>query len=297
MSGVQGIPPTWGAAGRLGSPLRHPQPICRRSGHFSVVKRCWERSTGTFYTAELVKTQRRRSSRRRPERAQVERGSPSSTGSTTPTSCGSTTSLPAQPRWCLSWSCEWGSRGGGTPFCGVRGAGRAGPVLAPLFDFIVGKETLSEEEAIEFLGQILRGVRYLHSHHITHLDLKVSLGTPRPRSLGDKGLHPSLGISGHILPSSLGCLWVLLPSLGQCPTSPRCAPRHPMVPALSPQPENIMLQDKDVPKPQIKIIDLGLAQHLEDGVTSKSLCGTPQYISTGRGVPGGVLEQRCSVGT
>ncbi|XP_064899386.1 caM kinase-like vesicle-associated protein isoform X9 [Columba livia] len=44
-------------------------------------------------------------------------------------------------------------------------------------------------------------------------------------------------------------------------------------------PENIMLQDKDVPKPQIKIIDFGLAQRLEDGVTFKSLCGTPQYIA------------------
>lgn len=45
------------------------------------------------------------------------------------------------------------------------------------------------------------------------------------------------------------------------------------------KPENIMLQDKDVPKPQIKIIDFGLAQKLEDGVTFKSLCGTPQYIA------------------
>lgn len=39
-----------------------------------------------------------------------------------------------------------------------------------------------------------------------------------------------------------------------------------------------MLQEKDVPKPQIKIIDFGLAQKLEDGVIFKSLCGTPQYI-------------------
>ncbi|XP_077645473.1 death-associated protein kinase 2 isoform X1 [Lonchura striata] len=45
------------------------------------------------------------------------------------------------------------------------------------------------------------------------------------------------------------------------------------------KPENIMLQDKDVPKPLIKIIDFGLAQQLEDGVTFKSLCGTPQYIA------------------
>uniref|UniRef100_A0A8D2NQC6 Protein kinase domain-containing protein n=1 Tax=Zosterops lateralis melanops TaxID=1220523 RepID=A0A8D2NQC6_ZOSLA len=40
-----------------------------------------------------------------------------------------------------------------------------------------------------------------------------------------------------------------------------------------------MLQEKDVPKPWIKIIDFGLAQQLEDGITFKSLCGTPQYIA------------------
>ncbi|XP_052652289.1 death-associated protein kinase 2-like isoform X4 [Harpia harpyja] len=85
-----------------------------------------------------------------------------------------------------------------------------------LFDFIAEKEMLSEEEAIEFLGQILCGVEYLHAHHIAHFDLK---------------------------------------------------------------PENIMLQEKHVPRPWIKIIDFGLAQHLEDGVTFKSLCGTPQYIA------------------
>ncbi|XP_042749997.1 death-associated protein kinase 2-like [Lagopus leucura] len=85
-----------------------------------------------------------------------------------------------------------------------------------LFDFIAEKEMLLEEEAIEFLEQILLGVQYLHGRHIAHFDLK---------------------------------------------------------------PENIMLQEKDVPKPQIKIIDFGLAQKLEHGVTFKSLCGTPQYIA------------------
>lgn len=45
------------------------------------------------------------------------------------------------------------------------------------------------------------------------------------------------------------------------------------------KPENIMLSQKDVPNPRIKIIDFGLAQKLEEGVTFKSLCGTPQYIA------------------
>uniref|UniRef100_A0A8C5QR27 Protein kinase domain-containing protein n=1 Tax=Leptobrachium leishanense TaxID=445787 RepID=A0A8C5QR27_9ANUR len=85
-----------------------------------------------------------------------------------------------------------------------------------LFDFIAEKEALSEEEAIEFLEQILKGVAYMHSRHIAHFDLK---------------------------------------------------------------PENIMLLEKDVPHPKIKIIDFGLAQKIEDDAVFKSLCGTPQYIA------------------
>lgn len=48
-----------------------------------------------------------------------------------------------------------------------------------------------------------------------------------------------------------------------------------------------MLQEKDVPQPRIKIIDFGLARRLQDGVTFKSLCGTPQYIG---GSPGGLPD-------
>ncbi|XP_018430994.1 PREDICTED: death-associated protein kinase 2-like [Nanorana parkeri] len=85
-----------------------------------------------------------------------------------------------------------------------------------LFDFIAEKETLSEEEAIEFQEQILKGVAYMHTRHIAHFDLK---------------------------------------------------------------PENIMLLEKDVPHPKIKIIDFGLAQKIDDGTVYQSLCGTPQYIA------------------
>ncbi|NXT02130.1 DAPK2 kinase, partial [Jacana jacana] len=44
-----------------------------RRGHFGVVKRCRERSTGRFYAAKSVKTRRGRGSRRGLERAEVER--------------------------------------------------------------------------------------------------------------------------------------------------------------------------------------------------------------------------------
>ncbi|XP_071253378.1 death-associated protein kinase 2-like isoform X2 [Salvelinus alpinus] len=85
-----------------------------------------------------------------------------------------------------------------------------------LFDFIAEKESLSEEEAIEFLKQILMGVGFMHTKNIAHFDLK---------------------------------------------------------------PENIMLADKTIPHPHIKIIDFGLAHRFKQGEEYRSLSGTPQYIS------------------
>ncbi|KAG7249529.1 hypothetical protein CRUP_028221, partial [Coryphaenoides rupestris] len=41
-----------------------------------------------------------------------------------------------------------------------------------LFDFLSQKESLCEEEATQFIKQILEGVRYLHSKRIAHFDLK-----------------------------------------------------------------------------------------------------------------------------
>ncbi|XP_040981638.1 death-associated protein kinase 2-like isoform X2 [Aquila chrysaetos chrysaetos] len=165
------------------------------SGHFGVVKRCRERSTGTFYAAKFVKTRRCRGSRLGLERAQVEREVAILRQLDHPNIMRLHDLFVSKAEMVLVLE--------------LIGGGE-------LFDFIAEKEMLSEEEAIEFLGQILRGVEYLHAHHIAHFDLK---------------------------------------------------------------PENIMLQEKHVPKPWVKIIDFGLAQHLEDGVTFKSLCGTPQYIA------------------
>lgn len=121
---------------------------------------------------------------------------------------------------------------------------------------------MSEDEAIQFLQQILLGLAYMHAHHIAHFDLKVLpvgggfWGAPCRRLVGQR--------------------------LSANPTAP---------PSL-PQPENIMLLEKDTPSPKIKIIDFGLAQKLEEGVAYKSLCGTPQYIGTALGPRNREAEER-----
>ena len=52
-------------------------------------------------------------------------------------------------------------------FCRLRGG--------ELFDFIAERERLNEEEASDFIKQILLGVQHLHHHKVAHLDLKVRL--------------------------------------------------------------------------------------------------------------------------
>ncbi|KAL0601325.1 Death-associated protein kinase 2 [Plecturocebus cupreus] len=43
-------------------------------------------------------------------------------------------------------------------------------------------------------------------------------------------------------------------------------------------PENIMLLDKNIPIPHIKLIDFGLAHEIEDGVEFKNIFGTPEFV-------------------
>uniref|UniRef100_A0A7N9DIA5 non-specific serine/threonine protein kinase n=1 Tax=Macaca fascicularis TaxID=9541 RepID=A0A7N9DIA5_MACFA len=45
------------------------------------------------------------------------------------------------------------------------------------------------------------------------------------------------------------------------------------------KPENIMLLDKNIPIPHIKLIDFGLAHELEDGVEFKNIFGTPEFVA------------------
>uniref|UniRef100_A0A7M4EKL0 Death-associated protein kinase 2-like n=1 Tax=Crocodylus porosus TaxID=8502 RepID=A0A7M4EKL0_CROPO len=176
-----------------------------------------------------------------------------------------------------------------------------------LFDFIAAKEMLTEAEAIEFLEQILCGVAYMHSRHIAHFDLKVPPTSPWScRPCPGEGADPRGALCWDLVPSRSHVLLchaaesgpraALAWSLSHGCGFPTPASSQGDVPrghgdvvggmtgahgasCPSPQPENIMLLEKDVPNPKIKIIDFGLAQKLEDGTTFKSLCGTPQYIA------------------
>nr|XP_033779975.1 death-associated protein kinase 2-like isoform X3 [Geotrypetes seraphini]XP_033779976.1 death-associated protein kinase 2-like isoform X3 [Geotrypetes seraphini] len=165
------------------------------SGHFGVVKKCREKSSGSYYASKFIKTRKCKGSRLGLDREQVERE----------------VSILQQLQHpsIMRLHDVFASKAEMVLILELISGGE-------LFDFIAEKEALSEAEAIEFLEQILEGVAYMHSHHIAHFDLK---------------------------------------------------------------PENIMLLEKSMPNPKIKIIDFGLAQKIEAGVTFKSLCGTPQYVA------------------
>ncbi|XP_060614211.2 death-associated protein kinase 2-like [Anolis sagrei] len=165
------------------------------SGHFGVVRRCRERETDAFFAAKSVKIRKRKGSRLGLDREQVSREVNILRQLQHPNIMRLHDVFASKAEMVLILELIHGGE---------------------LFDFIAEKEMLTEEAAIEFMEQILRGVAYMHSCHIAHFDLK---------------------------------------------------------------PENIMLFQKDVPNPAIKIIDFGLAQKLEEGVPFKSLCGTPQYIA------------------
>uniref|UniRef100_A0A2K6MN97 Death associated protein kinase 3 n=1 Tax=Rhinopithecus bieti TaxID=61621 RepID=A0A2K6MN97_RHIBE len=55
---------------------------------------------------------------------------------------------------------------------------------------------------------------------------------------------------------------------------------------LPPQPENIMLLDKNVPNPRIKLIDFGIAHKIEAGNEFKNIFGTPEFV--GEALPSGL---------
>ncbi|XP_013858893.1 death-associated protein kinase 2 [Austrofundulus limnaeus] len=165
------------------------------SGQFAVVKRCKEKTTSSQYAAKFIKKRPSRISRRGVKREEIEREVDILQQIQHPNIV--TLHDVYENRTDVVLVLELVSGG-------------------ELFDFLARKESLCEEEATQFIKQILDGVHYLHSKGIAHFDLK---------------------------------------------------------------PENIMLLDRSVPLPRIKIIDFGLAHKIEPGADFKNIFGTPEFVA------------------
>ncbi|NXR25980.1 DAPK3 kinase, partial [Cinclus mexicanus] len=164
------------------------------SGQFAIVRKCRERKTGLEYAAKFIKKRRLSSSRRGVSREEIEREVDILREIQHPNIITLHDIFENKTDVVLILELVSGGE---------------------LFDFLAEKESLTEEEATQFLKQILDGVHYLHSKHIAHFDLK---------------------------------------------------------------PENIMLLDKNVPNPRIKLIDFGIAHKIEAGNEFKNIFGTPEFV-------------------
>lgn len=180
-------------------------PLCPRSGQFAIVRKCRQKGTGKEYAAKFIKKRRLSSSRRGVSREEIERE----------------VNILREIRHpnIITLHDIFENKTDVVLILELVSGGE-------LFDFLAEKESLTEDEATQFLKQILDGVHYLHSKRIAHFDLK---------------------------------------------------------------PENIMLLDKNVPNPRIKLIDFGIAHKIEAGNEFKNIFGTPEFVGAAlRGASGGV---------
>ncbi|KAK3539034.1 hypothetical protein QTP86_023626 [Hemibagrus guttatus] len=166
-----------------------------KCGQFAVVRKCRNKNTGQEYAAKFIKKRRSKSSRRGVSKEDIERE----------------VSILKQIQHpnVITLHNVFENKNEVILILELVAGGE-------LFDFLAEKESLSEEEATEFLKQILDGVNYLHSKHIAHFDLK---------------------------------------------------------------PENIMLLNRNVPHPRIKLIDFGLAHKIDFSNDFKNIFGTPEFVA------------------
>ncbi|XP_047446458.1 death-associated protein kinase 3 isoform X1 [Mugil cephalus] len=165
------------------------------SGQFAIVRKCREKSSGAEYAAKFIKKRRLSSSRRGVSREEIEREV--------------NILREIQHSNIITLHDIFENKTDVILILELVSGGE-------LFDFLAEKESLTEEEATQFLKQILDGVHYLHSKRIAHFDLK---------------------------------------------------------------PENIMLLDKNVPNPRIKLIDFGIAHQIKAGNEFKNIFGTPEFVA------------------
>ncbi|CAL8369920.1 unnamed protein product [Boreogadus saida] len=165
------------------------------SGQFAIVRKCKDKGSGQDYAAKFIKKRRLSSSRRGVSREEIEREV--------------NILREIQHSNIITLHDIFENKTDVILILELVSGGE-------LFDFLAEKESLTEEEATQFLKQILDGVHYLHSKRIAHFDLK---------------------------------------------------------------PENIMLLDKNVPNPRIKLIDFGIAHQIKAGNEFKNIFGTPEFVA------------------
>lgn len=127
-------------------------PHC--SGQFAIVRKCKEKSTGIEYAAKFIKKRRLSSSRRGVSREEIEREV--------------NILREIQHSNIITLHDIFENKTDVILILELVSGGE-------LFDFLAEKESLTEEEATQFLKQILDGVHYLHSKRIAHFDLKVTI--------------------------------------------------------------------------------------------------------------------------
>ncbi|KAJ8261340.1 hypothetical protein COCON_G00170630 [Conger conger] len=151
------------------------------SGHFAVVKKCREKSSGTGFAAKFIKKRRSKSSRRGVSRDDIEREV--------------SILKEIQHPNVITLHDVFENKAEVILILELVAGGE-------LFDFLAEKESLTEEQATKFLKQILEGVLYLHSKQIAHFDLKpenimlLNRTAPHPRiKLIDFGLAHKITFS------------------------------------------------------------------------------------------------------
>ncbi|MXQ83851.1 hypothetical protein E5288_WYG002508 [Bos mutus] len=122
------------------------------SGQFAIVRKCRQKGTGKEYAAKFIKKRRLSSSRRGVSREEIERE----------------VNILREIRHpnIITLHDIFENRTDVVLILELVSGGE-------LFDFLAEKESLTEDEATQFLKQILDGVHYLHSKRIAHFDLKV----------------------------------------------------------------------------------------------------------------------------
>ncbi|MGH0133575.1 UNVERIFIED_CONTAM: hypothetical protein FKN15_030887 [Acipenser sinensis] len=234
------------------------------SGQFAIVRKCRERSTGNEYAGKFIKKRRLSSSRRGVSREEIEREV--------------NILREIQHPNIITLHDIFENKTDVILILELVSGGE-------LFDFLAEKESLTEEEATQFLKQILDGVHYLHSKSIAHFDLKpenimlLDKNVPSPRiKLIDFGIAHQI-TAGNEFKNIFGTPEFVAPEIVNYEPLGLEADMCKEMTNVPYEPENIMLLDKNVPSPRIKLIDFGIAHQITAGNEFKNIFGTPEFVA------------------